>query len=170
MCVCVCVSICYLLVYVDFCGLGILFHFVGWAVREKFRYGSVMSQASLALFPHHLSSEAQGDVSTNWSSIKQRLLCFRRYRRHCNTWSAVCKRQHVLTGVAADGKCSVVLLKGCRFPLNLFMAYACPCMVHSSLKEAGKVFFQICYCCVGISLLLSETILQRKGSSSNGCL
>ena len=91
-----------------------------------------MSPASLAVFPHHLSSEAQEDVSINWPRIRQRLLCFRRCRRHSNTLSIICRRQRVLTGAAAVRKCSVVLLKGCRFPLNLFMAYACPCKVHSS--------------------------------------
>lgn len=32
--------------------------------------------------------------------------------------------QRGVSGAAADGKCSVAVVKGCGFPLNLFMACA----------------------------------------------
>lgn len=48
--------------------------------------------------------------------------------------------QRGVSGAAADGKCSVAVVKGCGFPLNLFMA--CAWCASFFLKQgAGSLSF-----------------------------
>lgn len=78
--------------------------------------------------------------------------------------------QRGVSGAAADGKCSVAVVKGCGFPLNLFMACAwCMCILffktrgwqslsfwHAGLPPAREFVFKLLLANINLSEVSSD--------------